>query len=539
MKLTLLLTLIALLFVACRGGRNDPPVVPNDELLEPVPVPTFELQSVNLPDWVAGDNVTVEVLGTGIGNRYTASSTATITIPDPSTVQALYAQVVLKGGALYPGGPEYTAPNNVTVSSSVETKSLSGGELSLTLPTDADGLGLDNIARIYEGTFAPASSLTVDIDHIGWTNRRTPRAFIVYVLRTAQDDVSVGSVPNHYLYGEQGYVSATRTVTIPTSSDPQDIDVTFAISELSSVRNTAGDPDTKNVKLSIEAGGVTKTSTFEFPDKNDELLIATLTLADVPAGTTEVKATVISEALPPGGNPQDYGDAVFWNGLEVSAASSGNTGGGDTGGGDTGGGDTGGGDTGGSNLDATLPDWVTSDNVNVDVLGTGLGNRYSASSTATITIPDPSSVQALYAQVVFKGGALYPGGPTFVAPTDVTVASSVETKSLSGGELSLALPTDETGTEVDNIARIYEGTFAPANSLTVSINDIGRTNRRTPRAFIVYVLRDSQDDVSVGGVPNHYLFGQQGYASASKTVTIPNSNDPQDIEVTFAISELS
>lgn len=312
-----LFVLVSLFLAACSSTPQQTPV---NEPLETVPVPTFSLQSLALPDWSVSDNVDVEVIGIGLSNRYGrgTSLTETITIADPDNVTALYAQVVFKYG------DRYVAPNDVTVSSANESQSFSGGGLSLSLPTDANGVALDNVGQMYEGIFAPASSLTVTIDGIGSTNLLTPRAFIVYVLRPAQgpgSELSVGSVPNFYLYGQQGYVSASQTVSVPASESARDVAVTFAISELGAVRDTAGTPDTRNVELYVEAGGVTNSGVFEFPNQGDELLLATLTLAGVPAGTTDVTATVVSQplsALPFGSSIWDAGDSVYWNGLDVN-----------------------------------------------------------------------------------------------------------------------------------------------------------------------------------------------------------------------------
>jgi len=309
-----LFVLVSLLLAACSSAPQQAPV---GEPLETIPVPTFELQSLALPDWAASDNVDVEVIGIGLGDRYGSRGnlTETIAIPDASNVTALYAQVVFKYGG------RYIAPDDVTVTSDSESKSFSGGGLSLSLPTDDAGVALDNVGHMYEAIFAPSSNLTVDIENIGNTNLLTPRALIVYILRPAQgagSELSVGSVPNYYLYGQQGYVSATQTVSVPASESARDVDVTFAISELGAVRNTAGDPDTRNVELYVEAGGVTSNGVFEFPDSGDELLLATLTLAGVPAGTTDVTATVVSSPAPAGQNTFLYGDSVYWNGLDVN-----------------------------------------------------------------------------------------------------------------------------------------------------------------------------------------------------------------------------
>jgi hypothetical protein len=310
-----LFVLVSLFLAACSSTPQQNPVT---EPLETVPMPTFELQSLALPDWSASDNVDVEVIGIGLGNRYGDGSgnlTDSITIPDPDNVTALYTQVVFKYG------DRYIAPDGVTVTSDSESKSFSNGGLSLSLPTDDNGVALDNVGHMYEAIFAPSSSLTVDIQGTGFSNLLTPRALIVYILRPAQgagNNLSVGSVPNFYLYGQQGYVSASQTITVPASDNARDVDVTFAISELGAVRNLEGDPDTRTVELYVEAGSVTNSGIFEFPNNADELLITTLTLAGVPAGVTDVTATVVSQPIPPGGNVYDYGDSVYWNGLDVN-----------------------------------------------------------------------------------------------------------------------------------------------------------------------------------------------------------------------------
>ncbi|MEM6429193.1 MAG: hypothetical protein AAF708_08135 [Deinococcota bacterium] len=310
-----LFVLVSLLLAACSSTPQRSPV---SEPLETIPIPTFELQSLTLPDWTASDNYDVEVIGVGLGDRFGSRNgdlTETLTIPDPNNVTSLYVQVVLKHG------DAYIAPDDVTVTSDSESKSFTGGGLSLSLPTDENGVALGNVAHMYEAIFAPSSSLTVDIENTGNTNLLTPRAFIVYVVRPAQgvgNPLSVGAIPNFYLYGQQGYVSATQTVNIPIGASARDVDVTFAISELVAVRDTAGTPDTRNVELLVEAGGVTNSGVFQFPNSGDELLLATLTLENVPAGTKDVTATVISQPVPPGGNIFDFGDSVYWNGLDVS-----------------------------------------------------------------------------------------------------------------------------------------------------------------------------------------------------------------------------
>lgn len=191
---------------------------------------------------------------------------------------------------------------------------------------------------------------------------------------------------------------------------------------------------------------------------------------------------------------------------------------------------------------SSLPTWQQADGVVVDILGKGLGSRFSATSYLAGSFPEPlSPVEALYVQVVFKAGTLSNPINEFIAPSEIVLSTHHEMKRLSAGELTLSLPSDDSGTTLHNTGRIYEAMFAPANNIEVNISGIRKFGTLyTPRALIVYVIRqqDHTPSYSSGAVVNRYLHGHSGYETASYDVPIATSQQARDLTVRFVISEL-
>jgi hypothetical protein len=300
--------LLAALLAAC--GQLATPATPEAGLSP---------QFTSLPGWSAAQGYQVEVLGRGLGaGRYPVPACdcveGTITLANPETIEMIYVQVAVKGIL----DPVTTAsPDLVSVTLGGETKTwTAAGPNTLTQNlVNPQGQPVDprEPGEVYEGVFAgpvAAASITARVEGVSTSGYYQPRAFIVYVFRKAGAEVSAGRTFNHYVFSDFGHPEATETVTVPASIAPRTLKATFAISDLQEAS------DGRPVVLTATAGAVTVTETIIPPDE-DEVLVRTLTLLNVPGGVTEVVATVRSpfnEEYPPRG-----GDSVYWNGVNVSA----------------------------------------------------------------------------------------------------------------------------------------------------------------------------------------------------------------------------
>ena len=290
----MLLLLIGTLVTSCSTspGTTMPESNPLD--FEPIPQLGIETQSSSLTAWqptseeVYGDGepridfdaVDVDVYGTGLGSRFAATSQATVDIPNPETVRRLYVQVVFKAGTLSNPINEFIAPNEIVVSTPVESKSLTAGQLYLAPLTDDAGIVVNNTGRVYEAELQPASQVSVNITGIRkFGTLYTPRALIVYAQREITDyangTMSAGKVVNRYLHGYNGFEQATVSLDIKgwlwwNGAASSDLEVTFALAELGS--------DLRHVTLIAEAGGVRREVTLEQPTDGNEFSHYTLTL---------------------------------------------------------------------------------------------------------------------------------------------------------------------------------------------------------------------------------------------------------------------
>lgn len=319
-----------LLLVGCRDV-NPNATTPSDNPLdfEPVPELGIQTQSSSLTAWqpmidylpgrIDFDAVDVDVYGTGLGSRFAATSQATVDIPNPETVRRLYVQVVVKAGTLSNPVNEFIAPDDIVVSTPVESKRLTAGELHLAPLTDDAGIVVNNTGRVYETELQPASHVSVDISNLRkFGTLYTPRALIVYAQREITDyangTMSAGKVVNRYLHGYNGFEQATVSLDITgwswwNGAASSDLEVTFALAELGS--------DPRHVTLIAEAGGVRREVTLDRPTNGDEFSHYTLILPEVSGDTDAVTATVISPKAQPGESVWDNGDSVFWQAVTV------------------------------------------------------------------------------------------------------------------------------------------------------------------------------------------------------------------------------
>lgn len=266
-----------------------------------------QANSTELVGWSFSDGAVVEVIGTGLGSEDMASCEvveATLPISDPGSVQKLYAQVVIKGKS---ANPNTDPPDIVTVSTGPQTKTwtLDGSDSDTLTQSFVNPQGQPDLTeggQVYEGSFDAAASITATVEGAVTEGFCQPRAFVVYVFRDSDTALSAGKTPNYYVYWNEDSPSATETISLPSEFPGGDVEVTFAIADLES--------DSRNVVVSASAGGVSESASFTTPNQRDELLITTLTLQNVLAGTTSVTATVES--------PDGTGDSVYWNGLNVT-----------------------------------------------------------------------------------------------------------------------------------------------------------------------------------------------------------------------------
>jgi hypothetical protein len=266
-----------------------------------------------LPGRIDFDAVAVDVYGTGLGSRFAATSQVTVDIPNPETVRRLYVQVVFKAGTLSNPVNEFIAPDEIVVSTPVESKRLTAGELHLAPLTDDAGIVVNNTGRVYETELQPASHVSVDISNLRkFGTLYTPRALIVYAQREITDyangTISTGKVVNRYLHGYNGFEQASETIALPFWRGGPIVEVTFTLAELGS--------DPRHVKLIAEAGGVRREVTLDRSTDGDEFSQYTLTLPNS-GGSDEVTATVISPQAQPGESVWDNGDSVFWHAVNV------------------------------------------------------------------------------------------------------------------------------------------------------------------------------------------------------------------------------
>ena len=291
--------------MAAPGGAVEPQFI---SVPTPAPSPLTAL--------APSDGLAVEVLGTGLGSDGGPSTGSTVVIPDPDTVVSLYVQVVTK---VSDGLPDAGLPDRVDVTTtggSPTALSWAGTPAdTLTKVEIVGGNGAhrtDGLGWSFEGVVAGPGTTSVSASVTGATDPYGPRALIVYVLRDAASGVGDSAgFPEVWSFGNDGVPSVERTLPLPSGFAGGDVSVTFAVSDLQN--------DVRYVRLEAEAGSASAGQSYDKPNRNDELLIASLTLHDVPAGAAEVTARVLTPAKQKG--DATWGDSVFWDGVTLHAQS--------------------------------------------------------------------------------------------------------------------------------------------------------------------------------------------------------------------------
>lgn len=293
----------------------------SDEVL--VPAKSGDLSAASLPAWSSDDGLTVDVLGTGLGNSNSASDSATLAIPDPGSVVKVYVQVITKAGTS--GEGTYPDPTDVVIdafddaTNLIASKSYAGGTVErVGIRSQHGDSGVTGLAHQAEFSGGVAS-IKIDIsDNTTTTFPNSPRALIVSVFRHLGDGTSsAGVLPNLYVFGNDGYPDGAQTIALPVGFAGGDVTVTFAISDLEMFSRASGftQNDPRIIHYAASAGGVVANATIDAPNMGADLAIVSLILSDVPAGTTEVEASLES---PSSDKARPAGDSVYWNTVSVN-----------------------------------------------------------------------------------------------------------------------------------------------------------------------------------------------------------------------------
>ncbi|MFO7546551.1 MAG: hypothetical protein R6W77_13750, partial [Trueperaceae bacterium] len=323
-SLSILAAALAFLLAAC--GTPLAPVSSVDDVHTPAVGPGLTTSA--LSDWSADGDLTVEVIGDGLGNSNSGLNNATIVIPNPENVVKVYVQVVTKAGTS--GEGTYPDPESVQIIAYDAVAAEIGNKTF----TD-DAVANDTVDRVdiaSEGGGSGTTGWSHETDFVGEVAEvevnisanataafpNSPRALIVSVFRDLGDGTSsAGAVPNLYVFGLDGYPTGERTIGLPADFAGGNVTVTFAISDLellSSASNfTANDP--RIIRYSASAGGVDANDEIDMPNEGADLAIVQLVLPNVPASATELTAQVYSP------HPDDatpHGDSVYFNTVSVT-----------------------------------------------------------------------------------------------------------------------------------------------------------------------------------------------------------------------------
>lgn len=319
LSLSTLAAALVLLLAAC--GTPLAPVIDIDEVHSPATGSGLALSA--LPDWTTDDDLTVEILGAGLGNSNAATTNATVAIPNPENVVKVYVQVVTKSGTS--GEGTYPDPDDVQIvardagAAELGNKSYQGGTVDRVAIASQDGTS-GTTGWSHETDFDGAVAeveVTISANAVA-AFPNSPRAVIVSVFRDLGDGTSsAGAVPNLYVFGNDGYPTATRTLALPADFAGGNVTVTLAISDLELYSRdsgfTANDP--RIIHYGATAGGVTENATVDAPNVGADLAIVELLLSNVPASATEVDVEVYS---PHRDDETPHGDSVYVNTVSIT-----------------------------------------------------------------------------------------------------------------------------------------------------------------------------------------------------------------------------
>ncbi|MBP8949664.1 MAG: hypothetical protein KBG73_12550, partial [Candidatus Promineofilum sp.] len=239
----------------------------------------------------AADYSYTSMLGTGLGSNEINRNGARVDIPNNNSVIELYAQLAGKKNGPY-NYARFIRPNGTYINDkTLESPAYRQNAIfwfgqALTPPT------LPYWKARLVG--APTSGPFVQ------------RAFVLYpTYQTAEQYVDVvkyfsNSATNHVYW--QWIPVQVQNVPMPAPLTTVDLVVQVALVD--------NDPDDRPVDLKIEAGGKSQTVTQTDSTHGPLLSIITVTLEDVPAGTSQIVLTLTS--------PQTIGDSVAMIGMTAN-----------------------------------------------------------------------------------------------------------------------------------------------------------------------------------------------------------------------------
>ena len=226
----------------------------------------------------APDNQLTTILGVGMGDTRKAKTRAKLTVPNAGNLIGLYGQLAGKDGGRLPRRGRFQYPNG----SYVDVLSLTG--------TAARSYGI----YWYGTELEPAASIRGRWFLSPGTRGKVPRAFILY----ATHATTVPYFDNYVVYpdghtnmvGPEEPWSQVQTLSIPIDPPLGPADVTVQVALVDN------DNDNRAITVIADAGGVDDTDVSFGPTHGALLNLITLTLPDVPVGTTEVTIELRSSA---------------------------------------------------------------------------------------------------------------------------------------------------------------------------------------------------------------------------------------------------
>lgn len=252
-------------------------------------------------------NSDVEIVGAGMGSENAITyNPQSLNISDIASINSIRAQVFVKDG--------YTNPSYIQISSSRPES------FNLMSPNTDAGLH-------YEQVLQSAAWIKAQAFWSG-SSQLSLRDFAGYIFRQKSPPLNyynTGKFPHKYIYwdtsGGLGNVKTwVESFSIPAASSARTVNVTFVISNK---RDSSRYPNPYLAELTAEAGGVSQTVTLDVPTNgnadltdDEDILLYTINLSNVPAAATTANATVTSPDLVPSGN-WPRGDNLYWSGVNV------------------------------------------------------------------------------------------------------------------------------------------------------------------------------------------------------------------------------
>jgi len=294
----------------------------------------------------------VEIIGVGIPkpnpmpqHGEPISKMFPLSIANPDTVEKIIVQVVFKGAdTLGPGIHPPYPPGDVTINYCSHKKFADTGSNIVRSEklTSSDRIDpfqsppiLDHLQYLYKHTLIrnevqydiEAIQVIVEDSYRSPHGDYTPRAAFAYIFRRTlgSNSTEIGTINRGYAWHVPGHPNNyrpedflyTQEMDIPRGESSRDIVITFAISEL---EQTPPGETPRGVILAAEYAGIErKRAIYIHSNLDEQALIDTLVLKDVPGYVTKIRAKVFWEPgiVDPVSDEEIGSDSVYVNGINV------------------------------------------------------------------------------------------------------------------------------------------------------------------------------------------------------------------------------